>query len=103
MQSPTGDSSDIRDDGVCFLLLAVVVRMYIRTEILVGMIVLRRAIAKIVDILHIAVVDEIAHIVEEVLVCFGRNAEDRMIFAIVRLEILEETLVVLAEVLVARC
>ena len=103
MQSPTGDSSDIRDDGICFLLLAIVVRMYIRTQILVGMIVLRRAVAKVMDILHVAVVDEIAYIVEEIFVGFGSHAEYRMILAIVSLDILEEAIVVLAEVLVARC
>jgi hypothetical protein len=67
------------------------------------MIVLRRAVAEVMDILHIAVVDEIAYIVEEVLVGFSRNAQDRMILAIVSLDILEEAIVVLAEVLVARC
>jgi hypothetical protein len=64
---------------------------------------LSREIPQIVHVLQSTCVDHIANISEEIFVCFGSHAEDRMIFAIVSLDILEEAIVVLAEVLVARC
>ena len=64
--------------------------------------VLRRAVAEIVHVRHIAVVDQVAHIVKEVLVSLGGDTQDRMVLAIVGLDILEETIVVLAEILVLR-
>ena len=75
--------------------------MYIGTQVLIGMEVLCRAVSQIVHIHHIAVIHQVTHIVEEVLMCLGCYAQDRMVFPIVSFYVFEQAIIVLAEVLVA--